>query len=361
MSDEQETYNPEAPVKFDPKSGFEFSDIDGMFRAAKCYLQSGFAPSAFRTPQQLIMAWARGAELGLRPMQAIEGLTVINNRIGIMGDLALAMVRQSGLLAKYEKEWTGQGDNLTCKVTLQRKGDLEHEYTFSVLEAKQAGIYERSTTWKGYPKRMTYYRALGFGLRDDFSDVLKNMYTSEELEDLAHFENLADNKTVQFVSVDGTQEEAAAAANQTTSTPPPQNVPPLQAQLEREHPEAAAKKEEKLMGPSADFAESQAQARAATQAPSQPMSEPSSAAPDDIDLGPAPEPEKPWWVEYKVQGVKSLLGRTIQSLNPTEMAAIESRLVPTFHARIAEATDAQRKDLEAFEARIAHDKTAKPW
>lgn len=364
MNDEfkEEQYDKSATVKFDPKTGFEFNDLDGMFRAAQCYLQSGFAPPAFRTPQQLIMAWARGAELGLRPMQAIEGLTVINNRIGIMGDLALAMVRQSGLLAKYAKEWSGEGDSLTCKVTLQRKGDEEHHYTFSVAEAKHAGIYERSVTWRGYPKRMTYYRALGFGLRDDFSDVLKNMYTSEELEDLAHFENLASDKAnVRFVPVDGTQEGAADTSSHPTTTPPsPQTVPPLQAQLAREHPDAAAqaeRKEERLMGPAADFTAQQ---------------------PDDIDMSPpadtqAPPPEKPWWVDHVIKGIRSFtekkepdgtivkITRTVGSLTPTEMGLVEAKWIPIVHKQMSQATDAQLEDLKALEARLEHDKTAKPW
>src|ERR1700746_3045917 len=117
MSDEtqEQEYNPTATVRFSAAAGFEFNDLDGMYRAAQCYLQSGFAPPSYRTPQQLIICWARGAELGLKPLQAIEGLTVINNRIGMMGDLALAMVRQSGELVKYEKEWSGEGDELTCR------------------------------------------------------------------------------------------------------------------------------------------------------------------------------------------------------------------------------------------------------
>lgn len=388
MSDDyfkQEQYSPTAPVKFNPMGGFEFTDLDGMYRAAQCYLQSGFAPSAFKTPQQLIICWARGAELGLKPLQAIDGMTVINQRIGIMGDLALAMVRNTGELAKLEREYTGEGDNLTCKLTIQRKGSAEKHFSFSVAEAKFAGIYERSATWRGYPKRMTYYRALGFGLRDEFSDVLKGLYTAEELEDLAHFENLAaDKANVRYVDVDGSQEAATPTSSQTTTAPPPRNVPPLQAQLAKEHPEVIAsgggarsaaietpvetKKEEKLMGPAADFAE-----RSNKPGP------PASALPDDIPMDTtaleteAAPPEKPFWIDHVIKGIKSFterkepdgtitpITRTVGSLTPTELALVETKWVPKVHERIAEASDAQLEDLKALEARIAHDKTAKPW
>jgi hypothetical protein len=163
--------------------GVQLNDVDAAFRFAECYLQSRLAPPAFRTAQQLVIVWAKAAELGLTPMQAIEGMTIINNRVGIMGDLALAMVEGSGLLVAKGVEYTGEGDELTCHLTLRRKGRKAQTYSFSVAEAKAALIYERSGPWKTYPRRMTYYRALGFGLRDEFADVLKGMKTTEELQD----------------------------------------------------------------------------------------------------------------------------------------------------------------------------------
>jgi hypothetical protein len=110
-------------------------------------------------------------------------MSIINNRVGIMGDLALAMVESSGLLEKKRVEYSGEGESLECKLTLKRKGREEQTYSFSIAEARQAGIYDRSNPWRQYPKRMTYYRALGFGLRDEFSDVLKGTKTVEELMD----------------------------------------------------------------------------------------------------------------------------------------------------------------------------------
>jgi len=172
-----------AVVPFNPKGGFEFRDIDGMLRAANCYIQSGFAPPHLKKPQQLIILWAKAAEIGIGPMQAIEGFTIINNRVGIMGDLALALVEASGQLQKKTVTYSGEGEELECTILLKRKGRSEQTYSFSVKEARAAGIYERSAVWRNYPKRMTYYRALGFGLRDEFSDILKGLKTAEELAD----------------------------------------------------------------------------------------------------------------------------------------------------------------------------------
>jgi hypothetical protein len=171
-------------IPIGPK-GVEFKSVEAMFRFAKCYLDSGLAPTSYKRPQQLVIVWAKALELGLQPMQAIEGMSIVNGRVGIMGDLALAMCENSGLLADTPKvEYSGEGDELSCTVTLRRKGRKSpRSASFSVKQAKAANIYERSSAWRGYPDRMTYYRALGFILRDVFSDVLKGMKTVEELQD----------------------------------------------------------------------------------------------------------------------------------------------------------------------------------
>ena len=163
--------------------GVVINDIDAAFRFAQMYLQSGLAPTGYKNPQQMIIALVRARELKLPYLQAMEGMSVINGRIGLMGDLALSLVERSGELEDKRVRYSGEGDELCCTVVLKRKGREWKEWSFSVLEAKQAGIFERSAVWRQYPKRMTYYRALGFALRDEFGNILRGMQTTEELAD----------------------------------------------------------------------------------------------------------------------------------------------------------------------------------
>jgi hypothetical protein len=163
--------------------GIQLNSIEAVWRIANLLYNSRLAPSSLRTKEQIAVALLRAIELKLPPLQAIEGMTVINNKVGLMGDLALSMVESSGLLADKKIRYTGKDETLCCTVTVQRKGREAQSYSFSVAEAKAAGIYQRSEPWRTYPKRMTYYRALGFALRDEFSDVLKGIKTVEELMD----------------------------------------------------------------------------------------------------------------------------------------------------------------------------------
>ena len=172
-------------VPFDPDAGFRFTDGEGMWRVAQWFLKSKLVPSSFRDESQLIVCWNRAAELGLRPGQALESMYVVNGRIGMMVNAQLAMVEGRNLLSDTPKvEYSGEGDELTCTITLRRKGrKTAHVSSFSIRQAKTALIYERNPTWKTYPERMLYNRALGFALSDVFPDVLRGMKSVEELKD----------------------------------------------------------------------------------------------------------------------------------------------------------------------------------
>ena len=367
--------NEKAVVKFDPERGFDFTDIDGMFRAADCYLQSGFAPRGFNTAQQLVICWARAAELGIRPMQALEGMSVINNRLGIGGDMALALVRAKGMLLQSPKvSYAGQDDSLTCTVELHRKGDEEpRAYTYSVAQAKRARIYERSEPWKGYPERMTYYRALGFGLRDLFGDVLKGMTTTEELHDYPDLLE-TDKAKIERNRVQDEQIKAREPEKFVQAKPGP--LPTAAEMVEPAFPEEQKQKPdlppfaEKLHR---DFPplEPQETGMAEQMLRKDQAAEP----PDELDMRPPvqqqePAPEPPWKT-HVIMGLKHVkyYKKQIGKLplhpdpnNPTgDLTTLEQQWIPAVRKKWAEASDEQKEDVAMLEAAIAYHKMEKPW
>jgi hypothetical protein len=180
---EKESFTGKELIPVGPQ-GVEFDSVQAMYRMARLVYDSGLCPSSFQNPSQIVIAWWTALELGIRPLQALNGMSVINGKATVGGDLALAIVEKSGELIFKKVTYTGEGKDLVCTVTLQRKGREKVDYTFSVKEAREAGLFDRkSSPWNFYPKRMTYYRALGFGLRDEFSDILKNVKTTEEVAD----------------------------------------------------------------------------------------------------------------------------------------------------------------------------------
>lgn len=131
-------------------------------------------------PGNIMVAVQWGSEVGLKPMQAMQNIAVINGRPSLWGDALIALVRASPL-CEYIVEGE-EGDTAWCKV--KRRGEPEQSRTFSQADAKTAGLAGKSGPWSQYPKRMRQLRARAFALRDVFPDVLKGMPVAEELMDM---------------------------------------------------------------------------------------------------------------------------------------------------------------------------------
>lgn len=189
MSTENQSSVSVAPIQQQPialgNRGVQLSSYEEMYRFAKSVAISGLAPKGIEKPESILVALQLGLELGLSPMAALQNIAVINGKPGIYGDAALALVRSSGLLDKYSQRWEGTGDARKATVTVLRRGDAEPiTSSFSVADAKAAGLWGKTGPWSQYPDRMMLFRARGFALRDAFGDVLKGLRTSEELEDM---------------------------------------------------------------------------------------------------------------------------------------------------------------------------------
>lgn len=171
--------------------GLQLTSIDDVMRFARIVVTSGLAPKSFDTPEKVVIALVTGMELGISAMQSLQGLAVTNGRIGVMGDLALALCQASPDFEDYQEDWLGTegADGWGCRITVKRKNQTPKVGQFTVQDAKKARLWEKRgkdgapTPWITYPQRMLRYRALGFVLRDAFPDVLKGVKTVEELQD----------------------------------------------------------------------------------------------------------------------------------------------------------------------------------
>ncbi len=167
-------------------NGVRLNSLEDAYRFSKCVAVSGWAPKGMDKPESILIALQHAAELGLPPLAGLQNIAVINGKPGIYGDAALALVRKSGLLESYKEEEVGTRgkDDWGIRVTVKRVGNDLHSDSFTVADAKAAGLWGKAGPWTQYPKRMLKFRARGFVLRDIFGDVLKGLHTVEELQDL---------------------------------------------------------------------------------------------------------------------------------------------------------------------------------
>ncbi|ANC03990.1 hypothetical protein AB688_18485 [Pseudomonas putida] len=156
-------------------------NIDEALKFADFLAASDIVPKDFqRKPANILVAVQWGMELGLQPMQAMQSIAVINGRPALWGDAVIALVRSSPL-CEYVVE-TDDGETATCRV--KRRGEEEQVRTFSMTDAKAAGLAGKQGPWSQYPKRMRQMRARAFALRDLFPDVLRGMAVAEEVQDI---------------------------------------------------------------------------------------------------------------------------------------------------------------------------------
>lgn len=156
--------------------------LDEAMNFAAVLADSSIVPKDFiGKPGNVLVAIQWGMELGLKPMQAMQNIAVINGRPALWGDAVIALVRASPLCEYVYESLSEDGTTATCQV--KRRGESEQSRTFTMADAKQAGLTGKQGPWSQYPKRMLQMRARAFALRDVFPDVLKGIPIAEEIGD----------------------------------------------------------------------------------------------------------------------------------------------------------------------------------
>lgn len=154
--------------------------LDEALKLADYLADSSIVPKDFQgKPGNILVAIQWGMEIGLKPMQAMQNIAVINGRPSLWGDAVLALVLASPL-CEYLHEWEENGVAY-CKV--KRVGKPEDIQRFGDEEAKKAGLLGKQGPWSQYPQRMKKMRARSFAVRDNFADVLKGIQIAEEVGD----------------------------------------------------------------------------------------------------------------------------------------------------------------------------------
>jgi len=173
-------------------TGLALQSFDDAFRFAKLVANSEFAPKDFRgKPESCLLAIQHGSEVGLSPMQSLQSIAVINGRPCVWGDAALALVQASPVCEFVYETVEGDGEQMSAVCQAKRRGySKPTTVTFSVADAKKAGLWGKSGPWQQYPRRMLQLRARGFALRDAFPDVLRGLVTAEEAQDYQTAETL---------------------------------------------------------------------------------------------------------------------------------------------------------------------------
>lgn len=133
---------------------------------------------------QAIVKIKAGLELGIPPIQAINGLYIIEGKISMAAPLMAGLIKASGRYT-YRIQ---QHDENACVIQFFERND-DNAWTpcgpvssFSMADAHKAGLTGKSV-WKSWPRNMLFARAMSNGARWYCGDVfLGPVYVPEELD-----------------------------------------------------------------------------------------------------------------------------------------------------------------------------------
>lgn len=211
MSDSRAVAIRNTPVSMTER-GLQFQQLDELLRFADGLVTARMAPNNL-TAGGIVALVQAGAEAGLPAMWSLQHLTFINGKVGVSGQGALALVRNSGVCRpegqptftftgkEYTPEWT-------CHCTTWRKDrDQPIETTFSLADAIQAGLakivggkvqartregWGDKGPWATATRDMLEWRAWARMHKREFADVVMGLGVTEELRDYTTERDVSD-------------------------------------------------------------------------------------------------------------------------------------------------------------------------
>jgi hypothetical protein len=147
-------------------------------------------------PKEALFIVGYGRELGLPPFASLRMIHMVKGKPTVSGEAMLSLIRRSGLATKISI----QGDAQKASVTMARKDTGEtYTATFTIEDAKRAGLTKSGGAWAMYPQKMLKWRAISEVAKFLFGDVIGGLYTTEEIAPDAQYtdagEILVENNT----------------------------------------------------------------------------------------------------------------------------------------------------------------------
>lgn len=149
-------------------------------RLATDVFNSRLFAGAYGSAQSVLATILAGRELGLPAMASLRAIHIIEGKPTLSADLIRALVIRSGL-AKYFRCTERTAERATFET--QRGDDPAMSLTFTIEEARSAGLVKDKSGWAKSPADMCVARASAKLARLVYPDICFGLYTTDELTD----------------------------------------------------------------------------------------------------------------------------------------------------------------------------------
>ena len=183
----------------DHRSDLEPRSLADALRVCELVAQAGWY--GVRSPAEAFIRIATGKELGLNAMQSLRGIYSMNNggvvRATLSADLMVALAKRQPDCEYFKLI---ESDEKIATYKTARKGEGETIFSFTIEQAKQAGLLSKQV-WKSYPDAMLRARAASGLARIVYPDILSGLYDADELEPTptSHVSHVASTIDAEFV------------------------------------------------------------------------------------------------------------------------------------------------------------------
>jgi len=157
-------------------------DLSDLMKLGKVLAASGFFRDATSEAKAFVKVLA-GQEIGIPPIAAMTGIHIIttenSTNISIGANIMAGLVKRS---PRYDYR-IAHLDFQKCILQFFENGQDVGESTYTIEEARHAGLVKTRSNWDKYPKNMLFARAVSNGTRLYCPDLLGGapVYTPDEL------------------------------------------------------------------------------------------------------------------------------------------------------------------------------------
>jgi hypothetical protein len=170
-----EVYRPASMSAYEPRNSEEAFRIAQHFAASK--LLGNLA-----NPDAVFLVMAVGAELGIPATAALRGVYVVEGRPFVSADLMKSLCLRRRDVCEFFR--LVKGDDKSATYSAKRVGDEPVTMTFSIDQAKRAGLVKDKSGWDKYPEAMLRHRCVAMLAREVFPDLVLGIYCEEEAAEI---------------------------------------------------------------------------------------------------------------------------------------------------------------------------------
>lgn len=133
--------------------------------------------------------------LGINPLEALNGsMYFVQGKVELSSIMMAKLIRSKGHSITLDKNST----NEICILHGKRKDNGDTwKVSFSIEDAKRAGIYKQGGPWSKYPDIMCYNRALSKLARQLFPDEIGNCYIEGEISEAPPLYDSSENIVIE--------------------------------------------------------------------------------------------------------------------------------------------------------------------